>query len=137
MEDSRRIVPLTPNPGSLSTKDLLKTLVSDVTELVKTEVALAKAELKNDFKSETAMAKGLGAAALLGYTGLILLFVTAILALGHAMPDWAAGLLVSALVLIAAGVSAAIGWARRVRHPLERTRREAQATLALAKERFT
>jgi hypothetical protein len=127
----------TTGAENLSTKDLLKNLFSDTSELVKTEVALAKTELKHDLKSEIAMAKGVGAGALLGYTGLILLFVTAIIALGHVMPDWGAGLLVSGLVLAAAGISAAVGWGKRVRKPLEKTRREARATLTLAKERMT
>jgi hypothetical protein len=82
------------------------------------------------------MAAGLGAGALLAYAGIILLFVTTVLALGTVMPAWGAGLIVSGLLFGAAGASAAVGWARRVRQPMERTRREAQATLALAKERI-
>ena len=74
--------------------------------------------------------------ALLAYAGIILLFVSMVLLLGAVMPAWGAGLVVTALLFLAAGASAAIGWARRVRTPLERTRREAQATLALAKERI-
>ena len=124
------------NPAALSTKELLKTLVGDVTELIKTEVALAKAELRRDLKAEAVAATGLGAAALLAYAGIILLFVTAIIALGQVLPLWGAALLVTGLVFAAAIAAAAIGWAKRVRKPMERTRREAQANLAMAKERL-
>ena len=133
---AKSVVPLPSNPAALSTKDLVKALLGDVTELVKTEVELAKTEFKRDLKTEASMAAGLGAGALLAYAGIILLFVTMALALSTVMPAWGAALVVAGLLLAAAGASAAIGWAKRVRTPLERTRREANATLALAKERI-
>ena len=133
---AKSVVPLSDSPSTLSTKALVKTLLGDVTELVKTEVALARTEFKRDLKTEAHSAAGLGAGALLAYAGIILLFVTMVLALGSVMPAWGAGLVVAGLLFAAAATSAAIGWAKRVRNPLERTRREAQATLALAKERI-
>jgi hypothetical protein len=133
---SKSMTPLPVNPGSLSNRDLWKTLLSDATELARTEVTLAKTELRRDLKQEATMAAGVGAGALLGYAGIILLFVTVILALGQVMAPWGAALVVTGLVFAAAGASAGMGWARRVRNPLERTRREAQATLALARERI-
>jgi len=114
----------------------VESFLSDASELVKTEVALAKSELRRDLKQEATMAAGIGAGALLAYAGIILLFVTAALALATVMPAWGAALVVTGVLLAAAAVSGAIGWARRVRTPLERTRREAQATLLLAKERI-
>ena len=132
----KSVVPLPGSPSALSTKELVKTLVGDVTELVKTEVELAKTEFKRDLRTEATMAAGLGAGALLAYAGIILLFVTMVVALSAVMPAWGAGLVVAGLLFAAAGASSAIGWAKRVRTPMERTRREAQATLALAKERI-
>src|SRR3954451_8930064 len=133
--NSKMVAPLPVNAGALSNRELWKTLLSDATELVKTEVTLAKAELRQDLKQEATMATGMGAGALLAYAGVVLLFVTVVLALAQVMPGWAAGLIMTGLLFAAAGASAALGWAKRVRKPLERTRREAQATLALAKER--
>jgi hypothetical protein len=127
---------LPANPAALTTKELVKALLGDVTELVKTEVELARTELKRDLKTQATMAAGVGTGALLAYAGIILLFVTMALALGTVMPAWGAALVVAGLLFAAAGASAAIGWAKRVRVPMERTRREAQATLALAKERI-
>ena len=123
------------NAAVLSTKDLLKNLLSDTTSLVKAEVALARAELKRDLKTEVTAVTGVGTAALLAYAGIILLFVALTLALAQLMPAWLAGLVVAGLVLGAAALSAGFGWTRRVRSPLERTRREAQAALTMAKER--
>jgi len=134
--NSKTVAPLPVNPGALSNRELWKTLMSDATELVKTEVALAKTELRRDLKQEATMAAGIGAGALLAYAGIVMLFVTVALALATAMPGWGAALVVAGLLFAGAGASAAIGWARRVRTPLERTRREAQATLTLAKERI-
>jgi uncharacterized membrane protein YqjE len=123
------------NAGVLSTKELLKNLLADATSLVKAEVELARAELKRDVRREMALATGMGTAALLAYAGILMLLVALTFALAQLMPGWLAALVVAALVLGAAAISGAIGWARRVRSPLERTRREAQATLALARER--
>jgi len=134
--NSKTVAPLPVNAGALSNRDLWKTLLSDANELVKTEVALAKSELRRDLKQEATMAAGIGTGALLAYAGIIMLFVTVVLALGRVMPAWGAGLVVTGLLFAAAAASAAIGWTRRVRVPLERTRREAQATLALARERI-
>jgi predicted phage tail protein len=134
--NSKTVGPLPVNAGTLSNRELWKTLLSDASELIKAEVTLAKSELRRDLKQESTMAAGLGAGALLAYAGIILLFVAGALGLATVMPGWAAALVVAGLLLAAAGASAAIGWARRVRTPLERTRREAQATLLLAKERI-
>lgn len=134
---AQSVAPLTTNLATLTTKDLVKSLLRETTELVKTEVELAKTEFKRDLKTEAGMAAGLGAGALLAYAGIIMLFVTVVLTLAASvMPAWGAGLLVAGLLFAAAAISSGIGWAKRVRKPLERTRREAQATLALAKERI-
>jgi hypothetical protein len=134
--NSKTVAPLPVNATALSNRALWKTLLSDTTELVKTEVALAKTELRRDLKQEATMAAGIGAGALLAYAGIVLLFVTVVLALSAVMPAWAAGLVVTGLLFAAAAAAALIGWSRRVRTPLERTRREAGAALALAKERI-
>ena len=133
---SKTVAPLPVNATALTNRELWKTLMSDATELVKTEVALAKSELRRDLKQEATMAAGIGAGALLAYAGIVLVFVTVALALATVMPGWAAGLVVTGLLFAAAAAAGAIGWTRRVRNPLERTRREAKATLALARERI-
>src|SRR5690349_14298758 len=100
--NSKTVAPLPVNAGALSNRDLWKTLLSDATELVKTEVALAKSELRRDLKQEATMAAGIGAGALLAYAGIIMLLVTVVMALGRVMPEWAAGLVVTGLLFVAA-----------------------------------
>lgn len=127
-------LPLRPrDASSLSMTELLGRIAVDVKELVKTEVALAKSEVQADLREEAKAAKGLGVAALLGYAAVVLLLVTVILALAEVLQAWAAGLIVSGVVLVAAGIFAALGWAKRVKTPMGRTRRQVKQTLEWAK----
>ena len=88
---------------------LVHRLSEQIPELVRSEMRLAQAEL-----SEKGKKAGLGigmfsAAGLLAFLGLCTLITTAILALALVMPAWAAALLVAVVLLIAAGVAAAVG----------------------------
>lgn len=109
--------------AELSNIELVKEITAQVGLLAKKQIELAKTELRADLKSELAMAGGLGVAALAGISAINLLLVTVILALAQVMPAWGAGLLVSAFTLGIAGVAALVGWSKRVRTPLEKTRR--------------
>jgi hypothetical protein len=121
--------------SALSTRQLLARIAEDVKELVKTEVQLARAELKADLREEAGAAKGLGAAALLGYAGVLLLLVTAVFGLAEVMPAWGAGLLVAGVLLAAGAAAGLLGWRKRVKTPLDRTRRQVTETLEWAKGR--
>jgi len=125
-----------PPPESLSTIELIKAITNDVERLVKAQLALAKAEVKADLASEGKMVAGLGVAAVAGLLALNLLFVTAILALATVLPAWVAGLVVSGAVLLVAAIAGIIGWGKRVRHPLARTRHEIQEDVKWTKERM-
>jgi uncharacterized membrane protein YqjE len=118
-----------------STPALVKAALKDVTELAKTHVALARAEVRADVKAELAAIKGLGVGALAALLGVALLLVTGILALALVMPAWAAGLVVSGAVLIVAAVAVAVGWNKRVREPIHRTRHEVMEDRRWLKER--
>jgi hypothetical protein len=120
----------------LSTADLVKEIARESRELVKTQVDLAKAELRADLAHEKATIAGLGVAALSALIGVNLLLVTAILALGTVMAEWLAGLIVSGFVLLVAGVAGAIGWKKRVREPLTRSRHALKEDVRWTKERL-
>jgi uncharacterized membrane protein YqjE len=120
---------------NLSTKELLGRIVEEGTALVRKEMELARAELTADLKAEVRTAKALGVGAILGLCGLVLALVTIVFALALVMPGWAAALIVTGVVLAAAGVVAAIGWKRRVRTPLERTRKHLKEDVRWMKER--
>ena len=123
------------NAADLSTKQLLGQILAEATTVVRKEVELARTELAADLKAEVTMAKALGVGAVLGLCGLSLALVTVVLALALVMPGWAAGLLVTGVVLAAAAIVAAVGWGRRVRKPLERTRKHLEEDVKWMKER--
>src|SRR5262249_13269147 len=119
---------------SLPTSDLLGRLVHDTTELVKKQVQLARSEIERDLRSEIAMAKGVGVAAVCTVLGLNMLLVALVFALTALMPGWAAALLVAAGLLVIGAVAGFVGWEYRVARPLERTRRTLKEDVQWAKE---
>ena len=119
----------------LSTPELLEEIAHQAQHLVTAQVDLAKAELRADLSREGTMVAGLGVAAVAALMTINLLLVTAILALSTLLPAWAAGLCVSGGVLLVAVIAGAVGWAKRVRRPLERTRRELDQDVKWTKER--
>ncbi len=128
--------PPVKNVAEMSTVDLIKEITGQVGLLAKTQIDLAKTELKADLKSEVAMVSGLGIAALAGITTLNMLVVTAILALAQKMPTWQAGFIASGVFLVIAILAASIGWNKRVRRPLEKTRRTLKEDAQWTKERL-
>ena len=121
---------------AMSNKELLQHITRDAVTLAKKEVELAKAELKADLKAEIGMAKGLGVAGLCAIWAVSLILVAAALALGLVMPAWVAALLVAAAVLIVGGIAGMVGWGKRVKDPLETTRRTLKEDVRWAKERI-
>jgi uncharacterized membrane protein YqjE len=85
---------------------LLTGLLKDLQDLVRGEVRLAKAELRDDVKSVTSAAGMLGAAAILSLVGLTILMIgVAVLITEWVDEDWQAfGLVGLALLLLAAGL---------------------------------
>jgi Putative Actinobacterial Holin-X, holin superfamily III len=131
--------PRTPVPArleSLSNKELLQTITRDAVTLAKKEVELAKTELKADLKAEVGMAKGLGVAGLCAIWAVSLILVAAVFALSTVMAGWVAALLVAAAVLIVGGIAGMVGWGKRVKDPLETTRRTLKEDVQWAKERI-
>lgn len=121
----------------LSTRELVSEIASKAYMLVGKEVDLAKAELREDLRAQLTMVKALGVALVSGVAGLSVLLVAAALALAHVMPAWLAALLVGALVLAFAVAAGLYGWSRRVRSPLDATRRTLREDLQWAKERLS
>lgn len=109
----------------------------DLSELVRYEVALAKAEIKDDV-SRGAKAAGMFGAA--GYLGL-LATITAVIAAAYGLtetglPAWAAFLIVTGALLLLAGllVLVAILLIKRIKPP-ERAIRSTKQTLAAVRGR--
>lgn len=121
-----------------STKDLVTQLAQKASLLARKEIELAKAELKDDVRSEIKMASGLGVAGVCALVTLQLLLTAVVFALfeGDVLPGWAASLVVAAVVLAIGTAAGLWGWAKRVRKPLDTTRRSIEENLRFAKERI-
>jgi hypothetical protein len=124
------------SPHDLSTVDLLKEIAVQSQNLVKAQVALAKAELRADLAAEKKMAGSLGVAAVAALTGINMLLVAAILALATRIPGWLAALIVSGIVLLGGGLAAGLGWQKRVRRPLSTSRDEVREDVKWTKEKL-
>ena len=75
----------------------------------------------------------MGVAAVAALLTVNLLLATAVIALARWLPGWAAGLLVSGAVAVVGAVAGYLGWRKRVKVPLERTRRSLEEDTRLTK----
>jgi len=89
--------------------ELLRQLSEETTTLVKQELELAKAEMAEKGKQAGTGVGLFGGAGVTGLLALIALTLTLIYALGTAMEDWIAALIVTALWAAVAGVLALTG----------------------------
>jgi hypothetical protein len=120
----------------MSNRELIGHVIESATQLAKKEIELAKSELRADVKKEVAMAKGLGVAGLCAIWAVSLMLVACAFALGEVILEWAAALIVAAVVLLVGTVAGLIGWGKRVKQPLEATRRSLKEDALWAKERL-
>lgn len=125
--------------GTSGTERTLGQLVAqatqDVSEIVRAEIALAKAEIAVDVKNGAIGGGMFGAAGYLGFLASILLVIAAGYGLRAAgLPAWAAFLVLAVVLLLLAGILALIGRSRFKKvGPPKRAIANAQATLAAVK----
>ncbi|HEX7624949.1 MAG TPA: phage holin family protein [Anaeromyxobacteraceae bacterium] len=127
-----------PQLRDRSVKDLVTEIAQKASLLARKEVALAKAEVKEQLRAEVKMASGLGVAGVCALLTLNLLLMAGVLALAEAeiMRGWVAALLVGLTVLLIGTVAGLLGWRKRVREPLPATRRSVGENVRWAKERM-
>jgi membrane protein len=127
-----------PELRGLKTRDLVTELARKASELARSEVALAKAEVKEDIRKEIRMASGLGVAGVCAILTIAMLLVSIVFALAESgtMSGWLAALVVAAVVLAIGTVAGLVGWAKRVKNPLDSTRRSLEENVRWAKERI-
>lgn len=148
MDDTGRLIEAGAHPApahaaaeplrAMRTRDLVTELARKGRLLARKEVELAKAEVKADVRREVRMAGGLGVAGLCALFAVQLLLVAIVLALteGGLLPGWAAALVVAAVVLAVGAGAGLWGWARRVRTPLDTTRRSLKEDVRWAREQI-
>jgi hypothetical protein len=120
--------------SEMSSPQLVREATKEAVTLVRSEIELARAEFKEDLRSEIAAAKGLSVAAVAALCTLSLLLVAAAFGLARVLPDWAAALVVAGVMAVVAAIAGAIGW-KRVQVPLRRTRQSLQEGVRWMKER--
>ena len=120
----------------LSAGELVKEITGQIGLLAKKQIELATSELRADVAAELAMVGGLGIAAISAILGLAVLLVAGVFALSLVMPGWQAGLIVGGGMLLIAGIAAAVGWSKRARSPLRRTRRTMKENVQWTKEKM-
>jgi hypothetical protein len=101
--------PSARTPAASSTADLVRHVTELVPRLVQEELALAKAELTQKGKHAGVGAGLFGGGGLFAFFGLALLITAAVLGLAEAVPAWASALIVAAVLLVVAGILAALG----------------------------
>jgi hypothetical protein len=84
-------------------------LTAEARLLVRQEVELAKAEIKESTQHATGVGAGFGAAALVGYLALAILAVAAALGLAELMPAGFAFLIVGLVLALGAGIAFMVG----------------------------
>ena len=129
-------LPIPRSVEGMSNRELIRHVIENATQLAKREIELAKSELRADVKKEVAMVKGLGVAGLCAIWAVSLMLVAIALALGKVIPEWAAALIVAGAVLAVGTVAGLVGWGKRVKKPLEATRRSLKEDALWAKERL-
>jgi hypothetical protein len=106
-----------------SISEVLQDIVRNIQEIIRSEVRLAKQEIRDETSKATAAGKLIGAGALTAvYSGFFFLFMI-FCALSTVMSAWAAALIVSAVLAIAAAWTLKAGIAHfKLVHPApERT----------------
>lgn len=95
--------------------DILKDAIANIQEIIRSEIQLAKIELKEESVKVKSAAVMFAAAAIFGVLGLAFCMLCAVYAIALVLPAWAAALIVGVGALMLAGIMATAGrtrWSR-------------------------
>jgi hypothetical protein len=109
MANQHRYAGSAVDPGHASTAELVKRAGEQISQLVREELALARAEMTAKAKRAGTGAGLFGAAGILALYGLAALLATVVILLDLVLPLWLAALIVTVVLLAAAGVMALVG----------------------------
>ncbi|MEU5995357.1 phage holin family protein [Spirillospora sp. NPDC047418] len=122
------------------TGELVRQAAQQVSELMRAELRLAVAELKDKGRHAGTGAGMFGGAALVALYGLAVLLAAAIAAIALALPVWASALIIGGFLMLVAAVLALLGLSQSKRATPakpEQAMDEARQTVAELKERAT
>lgn len=98
-------------PPQHSLGEIIGGLATDIQDLVRGEIALARAELDQKFERVTAAAVWLVGGALFAFAGLVVFAQGIAAALALVLPVWAAALIIGIVIIIVGGLAARSGLA--------------------------
>jgi hypothetical protein len=128
------------NRSEAGTGELVRQATQQVSELMRAELRLAVAELKDKGRHAGTGAGMFGGAALVALYGVAVLLAAAVAAIAVALPVWAAALIIGGFLLLVAGVLGLLGKAQAKRAAPAKPEQavdEARRTVADLKERAT
>jgi uncharacterized membrane protein YqjE len=114
--------------GIRSIPEILQDVLTNIQDIVRAEVRLAKAELGEELNAARSGGLLIGIGAVAAIFSTLFLLLACVYALARVVPDWAAALIVAAAVGIAAAVTLSVGLKRL------KTIRAAPKTAASLKE---
>ena len=120
----------------LSTAQLVKEVTGQTGLLMKKQLDLAISELRSDLSSELAMVEGFGISAVTSILGLAVLLMAGVFGLARLMPAWQAALIVAGALLLVAAIAGVVGWSKRARSPLRRSRKSIKESVEWTKEKL-
>ncbi|GAA2169612.1 phage holin family protein [Actinomadura napierensis] len=124
--------------GEAGTGELVRQATQQVSELMRAELRLAVAELKDKGRHAGTGAGMFGGAALIGLYGAAALLAAAIAAIALVLPVWAAALIIGGFLVLVAGVLGLLGTAQTKKATPAKPEQavdEARQTVADLKER--
>jgi len=98
--------------GERTFADILKDAVSNIQDIIRSEVRLAKIETKEELSKASAAGVMFAAAVVVGLFGFGFCLLCAVYALALVMPAWAAALVVGACLLVIGGILLSVGVGR-------------------------
>lgn len=126
--------------GEAGTGELVRQAAQQVSELMRAELRLAVAELKDKGRHAGTGAGMFGGAALVALYGLAVLLAAAVAAIALALPVWASALIIGGFLMLVAAVLALLGRSQTRRATPakpEQAMDEARQAVAELKERAT
>jgi uncharacterized membrane protein YqjE len=96
-------------PAERSIADIVKDTLSNVQDIIRSEVQLAKVELTQEARKASVAGIMFGAAAVTGFLGFAFCCLCVVYALALVMPAWAAALIVGVGLFVIAAIAFSIG----------------------------
>jgi uncharacterized membrane protein YqjE len=95
-----------------STGEIMRDIMGNAQEIIRSEIRLAKVELRDEAKKAGQAGAMFGAALVIGLFGLGFLLWAAVFGIGVAIPMWLSSLIIGFFLVCVAGAAAAAGKAR-------------------------